>query len=460
MATVSLLLSTKVDKINGKSEVILRFFHGRYDHRAKTGVFLSPEYWETNKQSGHIKIPKVRAMSPQQRRLFADLDRQKSLLDEMESFVMAAFMERQGTGAALPDSWVVDTVQAFNLSKKGTVEENIQPKFLDVFLDFIDRIHDMADSQRRQYRVIHRALHRFTLYTGVSIEFADFTAETLRKFDDYLRDEHEFISVDRDGKPVIVDRKFEEVYAQVPESRLPQERGKNARIKMMSRLRTFMNWAVKNKYMKEYPFANYEMGTPIFCTPFYLTKEERNLLYHTQFPNRPGLEVQRDIFVLQTFIGCRIGDYIQMTKDNIIEGAIEYIPRKTKEGRPVTVRVPLTPTALEILAKYPEVPGNKLMPFITPQRYNDAIKEMIKLAGIDRLVTIINQKTREEEKHPIWEVASSHMARRILVGNLYREVADPNLISKISGHVEGSRAFNRYRDIDEEMAKELILKLE
>ena len=67
---------------------------------------------------------------------------------------------------------------------------------------------------------------------------------------------------------------------------------------------------------------------------------------------------------------------------------------------------------------------------------------------------------REEEKYSIWEVASSHMARRVLVGNLYKEVKDPNLIAKISGHVENSRAFNRYRDIDEEMAKETIMKLE
>ena len=65
-----------------------------------------------------------------------------------------------------------------------------------------------------------------------------------------------------------------------------------------------------------------------------------------------------------------------------------------------------------------------------------------------------------EEQHPIWEVASSYMARRVLVGNLYKELKDPNLIAKISGHVENSKAFNRYRNIDEEMAKEVIMKLE
>ena len=37
----------------------------------------------------------------------------------------------------------------------------------------------------------------------------------------------------------------------------------------------------------------------------------------------------------------------------------------------------------------------------------------------------LNTITCEEEKYPIWEVASSHMARRVLVGNLYKEVKDP-----------------------------------
>ena len=60
----------------------------------------------------------------------------------------------------------------------------------------------------------------------------------------------------------------------------------------------------------------------------------------------------------------------------------------------------------------------------------------------------------------IWEVASSHMARRVWVGKLYKELKDPNLIAKISGHVENSKAFNRYRNIDEGMAKEVIMKLE
>jgi hypothetical protein len=35
-------------------------------------------------------------------------------------------------------------------------------------------------------------------------------------------------------------------------------------------------------------------------------------------------------------------------------------------------------------------------------------------------------------------------------------VKDPNLVGSLSGHKEGSKAFARYREIDDEMKKELV----
>ena len=105
----------------------------------------------------------------------------------------------------------------------------------------------------------------------------------------------------------------------------------------MSRLHTFVRWSIKRGYLNRDPYDDYVIGTAIYGTPFYLTKEERNQLYQAKFPDNPGLEVQRDIFIFQSFIGCRVGDLMKMTKNNVINGAIEYVPRKTKEGRPYTV---------------------------------------------------------------------------------------------------------------------------
>ena len=54
------------------------------------------------------------------------------------------------------------------------------------------------------------------------------------------------------------------------------------------------------------------------------------------------------------------------------------------------------------------------------------------------------------------EVASTPTERKTFIGNLYKQVKDPNLIASMSGHTEGSRAFARYRNIDDDMKKELV----
>ena len=82
------------------------------------------------------------------------------------------------------------------------------------------------------------------------------------------------------------------------------------------------------------------------------------------------------------------------------------------------------------------------------------------MAGITRIVTIHNPTTGEEEQRPINEIASSHLARRCFVGNLYKQVKDPNLVGALSGHKQGSKAFTRYREIDEEMKQDLVKLLE
>ena len=124
------------------------------------------------------------------------------------------------------------------------------------------------------------------------------------------------------------------------------------------------------------------------------------------------------------------------------------------------MRVPLNNTAKEIVERYKDNQSDRLFPFVAQQQYNEDIKEMLRIAGIDRMVTVLNPTTRNEEKRPLCEVASSHMARRTFIGNLYKKVKDPNLIGSMSGHVENSRAFVRYRDIDEDMKKELVDLLE
>lgn len=468
MANIVYKLSTKIDKISGKQEILARFYHGRFDVRAKTNLFIHAEYWDQGKET--VIIPNTRFNTPEKQALIKKLSELKAELESLSNEIRETFIADGGGKIDLPIDWLSNLIQARIVAQESVKaspriidkkEERAvnQQNFFDTFNHFVE-IQRISISRKRHYNVIIRALGRYAIYSGEEISFEAISADTLRSFARFLADEHTYVVDGEDGRPYISDPLYKDAFNAFPECRLPKPRGQNTIIGTMSRFHTFLRWAQKKGYLVKDPFDDYVIGTAIYGTPFYLTKEERNQLFQAEFPNNPGLDVQRDIFVFQCFVGCRVGDLMKLTKNSVINGAIEYVPRKTKEGRPVTVRVPLSPTAMEILERYKDLPGDKLLPFICEQDYNRDIKKMIRLAGIDRVVTTLNSVTREEEKHPIWEVASSHMARRVLVGNLYKEIKDPNLIAKISGHVENSRAFARYRDIDEEMAKEVILKLE
>ena len=77
-------------------------------------------------------------------------------------------------------------------------------------------------------------------------------------------------------------------------------------------------------------------------------------LYNLDLSEEPALERQRDIFIFQCCVGCRVGDLIRLTKTDIINGSLEYIATKTIDENQETIVVPLNKTALAIIDKYKE----------------------------------------------------------------------------------------------------------
>ena len=332
-----------------------------------------------------------------------------------------------------------------------------QPRktFFETFEDFLQK-HQLSDVRRRDYRVLLRELQRFEFYTqkhvrgqkNFKLDIDTFTPDTLTAFDDFLYKEHLYYS------------QYPEIYSEFPDYRQNIPRGTNTVAVAFSKLRAFFNWCNNNDLTINKPFAKYKSPAELYGTPYYLTIEERNQLYSFDFSDRPALQKQRNIFVFQCLVGCRVGDLYNLKKENVINGAIEYVASKTKDEKPKTIRVPLNTIAAEILALYADLEGEQLLPLISQQKYNEAIKECFTFAGITRSVTILNPLTRKSEIRPLNEVASSHLARRTFCGNLYKKVKDPNLVGSLSGHAEGSKAFARYREIDEDMKRELVSMIE
>jgi len=315
-------------------------------------------------------------------------------------------------------------------------------------------VKSFSEWRNKAYKVVIRTLKRFEMYIQIiqdksfSLDFDNITPIVLSDFVSFLRNEYNLFE------------QYPSIYEAVPESRTPQPRGQNTINDILNKIRTLFIWAVNNGKTTNNPFRNYSIDECVYGTPIYISVEERNVLYNTDLSHNPSLERQRDIFVFQCLIGCRVADMYRLTKQNIISGAVEYIARKTKDGRPITVRVPLNAISKAILDKYADFEGKTILPFISEQRYNIAIKEVFKIAELTRNVTVLDPLTRESVIRPLNEIASSHLARRCFVGNLYKQVKDPNLVGALSGHKEGSRAFARYREIDDDMKTELVKMLE
>lgn len=436
--------SVKRYDTESKATIYLRLRDGRkLDSIAPTKLSINPNLWDDKAEQVKSKV------------ICND-----EIRNEINEGVrnLKTYIEKEYQSAKEGDiskEWLKPVLDKYYNPDKYKTEEEIEtetkPTFEELLDDFLLK-HKLSEVRKKNFRVVKRALVRYELFVRATkrghksfvLDIDNVTPDTLSAIWDFLENEHKFFEL------------YPAIYEQIPEKRTPKPRGKNTIIDCFCRMRTFFLWCYDNKKTKNRPFDNFRIDECTYGTPIYITLEERDKLYEKDLSEHKQVEIQRDIFIFQSLIGCRIGDLYRMTKKNVINGAIEYIPRKTKDGNPVTVRVPLNDKAKAILDKYADYEGDKLLPLISEQKYNDAIKKAFKLAEINRIVTILDPLTNEEVKKPLYEVASSHMARRTFIGNIYKKVKDPNLIGALSGHKEGSKAFSRYREIDEEMKKELV----
>lgn len=431
------------------SEIYLRFSVNRdVILRAKTKIYVKREYW--NEKTGSIKMPRAATSSS---RLLAQI---QSQLSQLESQIIENAL--RSSGQTITHDWLIREINSFH----GITETSTRPdfdKYCDFFVAFDLFVEQRVSTEMRkkQFACLRRMLQRYELYRGPKyhLNLDKFSSDDLCDFDNFLSIEHTFF---KRGRCI----EHQDLYLAVPETRVPKERGGNARYNILKKFRTFYNWCFKTRRTDNNPFQEYKLSECVYGTPFYLTVEERNQLAAFDFSGDPALAVQRDIFIFQSLVGMRIGDLYRLTRENYIDGGIQYIPNKTLNETGRFARIPLTNTAKDIISRYSDycAQNDKLLPFITEQHYNYAIKKCLRLAHIDRIVTTLNPTTRKEERHPIWEVASSHMARRNFIGNLYSKVKDPDLIASMTGHVEGSRAFSRYRNIDDDIKKDVLKNLD
>ena len=516
MAKIEFRLSSKIQKDSGRSEILITLKHLHFNMRAKSEIFIDPSFFEHD-----IDWKQTEAIAKKERRSFKrtndktaterkavkngyvlrdsgilevrqsiDTDdvkfhkAQRDKLNKLRDEIISQF--ESADKSSMDANWLKDVVDRYNHPEKySKVLESKKKTIYEIIEEYTStpdrKTHQpLVESHARVFYVLSRAIARYSGYTretdksrkDFDFDIDEVTREDIEDFTDYLRHEKELA----EDKPMIFEKLLSEYPQSVKKGRnVIEGRGENTIIKMRTRLKSVFQYCNMKGYTSNRPFEGITIGTAKVGTPIYITIDERNKIadadLFTIWETMPKKErqlarmpiktliEQRDIFVFQCLIGCRVGDLLKMTDKYIHDRILAYTPHKTLyEGdEAVQARVPLHPKAQSLIEKYKGAdPKGRLFPFISAQRYNDAIKVIFKMAGITRNVEVRNPRTGETEIKPINEVATSHLARRTFVGNAYFKVHDPNLIGKMSGHVEGSKAFRRYRKIEDDTLKEVI----
>lgn len=412
MATIQYRISTKVS--NGHAELLVRFYDGRrFTQRAKSRVYVPVHAW--NNKDGKIIVPKKISKET------ADLMQLQHRIDDLTTAIYNRWFAEQYDAAP---GWLQSVIdEHFQISATAKQMLTVQQ-----IIELCVNDKEISDGTKSQYKVLLEAINRFTKANQKQLYIETLSEEDVTDFEHFFREEH------TSGKVI--------------------KRSNNTVVTKMKRFRSAVNWAILHKYTTKDPFKTYKIKSEVYGDPTFIRADERDYLYKfTGFTQQ--LEQQRDIFIFQCNVGCRVSDLLKLTSENIDGDFLQYIAQKTIKSRPTTVRVPLSDTAKEIINKY-KGNCNKLLPFINANEYNKCIHEFMQLAGMNRQVIVQDPLTLKPVSKPLYEIASSHMARRTFLETIFRETKSERISASFTGHADGSKAFSRYTKVDDDMKREII----
>ena len=440
MATIKKELATKPSKErSGLYEIRLRISIARgCVFRIRSGIYIPKYAWDP---SGEIK--KLRSYTKVNKPIMdAEIELAKLCTEIM------AYINKVSDVSTFTKEMLNGIVHVFHYGEPIDVSKPL----VDIFEEYVNTTRK---NRLQHEKSVFRMLKRYEVYRGRGWKWRleEATTTDLIEFENFLKNEHTFWE---NGKCIM----YKEIYLVAPETRPVVERGPNAIYSIMKCFKTFYNYCERIGITKNNPFKRYVIHEAPYGDPIFLTKAELDKLYNFDFGERKALAIQRDIFVFQSCIGARVTDFLSMTTTNLVGDAIQYIANKKLRTKPETLKIPLSPRALEILKRYEDPQRKQLLPFISQQRYNEYIKEILKEAGINRIVLVINKTTRIAEHKPIYAVAVSQMARRTFTSILYENVQDPNIIGSMTGHAPNSKAFVRYRKIGDKVKRQAISHLD
>lgn len=288
-------------------------------------------------------------------------------------------------------------------------------------------------------------LQRFLTINKLSaITADDFTSDLVLEFRQFAYDEYLYVP------------KYPDLYPHTSGHRRPTKRCCSSTVVHdLKLLQAFFTELENTGEIQHSPFRNISLKKRraimhvMYDDPVYLKADELRQVMTTKVPS--DMQWAKDLFVLNCAIGCRISDLLRLTPDKVAvsdDGIpyVHYIPSKTA-GRQSTnkeVVTPLIEPAMEIIHRT----QLKLMdtkPNYGKQLYNKALRKLLEYCGINRRVSLFNPDSCDNECKPIYQVATSKLARKTHI-DMLNKVQINYYAAGLHSH--GSDAVFRYTSLE------------
>lgn len=432
MATVKAFIRS--DKKDNFVNIRFRLSDGRKIQMFHTSEFLvQPSIWDEKKEQYKAKaIIPIHCKTREE--LYRDITERKNLI------------------LRLYTEYKIETSEQLNKH----IDEYLNPDKYDVkeansslynrFSLYIEQSYKdgiFGEGRKKHYDVLLREINRFLIINKISnITLTDFNNEKLILFRDFLFNEY------------ILVEKYRGLYVNMDNRNIPTSpRGQNTVATKLKKLQAFFNELESNDEIAVSPFRKLGkqrktiMMKEQYDEPIFLTKNEFIKIQNTNVPS--SLQETKDAFILQCSLGCRVGDFQELSFENIsIEENIPYIhylPRKTikENDTRIEIKTPLMRFALEIIQKYNF--NFPILRYVSGERgYNDKIKILLEHCGIERLAPIFNESIGKNEYRPLYKIASSKLARKTHVDMMNKVQIDKYAAGL---HSKNSNAVNRYTSL-------------
>lgn len=398
-----------------------------WDQATQSAVYINKE------EAKKIDVPKGASLP-----LKPDIDDWNKVLSDAKSLIRNIEQKFELDEKEYTSQDIIDEFKERTNVKKLAVKE--QPTKL--IFDFIDRYVRENEPSRAKgslsvYKALKKHLQEYEVYSKKKIRFSDINYLFFQSFQNFL---------------------------------IKQGNMNNITIaKQLSTLKTFVNYAKKHNIKVDESIKEFKIKMQKLEV-IALTENEFSTLYNLDLTGDDRFEYiddegvkhyisyavlsnVRDVFCFSCASGLRYSDLAQLKREHIKATEIRLTVKKTKEIHVL----PINGFMAAILDR--NKGQARPLPVLSNQKYNDYVKLLCELAGIDEPVEIIRFKGAEKitTVYPKYELISSHTGRKTFCTLSLERGIPAELVMKLSGH-QDYRSFQRYVRVTERRKKDVMLE--